>query len=158
MKPFLLLISIWCCAFHAYSQDRFFPSTDGEKRNYVTTVEYQKVSISGICIIKCAEGRLFGSLINEFGIRMFDFIYDSHTGTVKCCNVIKMMDKWYIRKVLKRDMAFMLSNAGTRPDERTDGHFRLTLDEKTCILENTKNHIIYTFSHIPDLSGHETFE
>ncbi len=52
------------------------------------------------------DGMWKGALINEFGLKMFDF-----TCTADKCqliNVVAMIDKWYIKKTIAGDVQFML--------------------------------------------------
>ena len=45
-------------------------------------------------------------MINEFGAKAFDFTYTN--GKVKVLNVVAFLDKWYIRRVLRRDLKHIL--------------------------------------------------
>ncbi len=78
-------------------------------RRFHTIINFKSTKISGILIIKkLNDNTLAGSLINEFGIKGFDFtIVDSR---VKLEYVFKKLDKWYIRKILKVDLHFLFSD------------------------------------------------
>lgn len=65
--------------------------------------------MTGICIINIsADSSIVGTIVNEFGIKAFDFSYSM--GRAKLFNVISHLDKWYIRKVLRNDFRFILAN------------------------------------------------
>ena len=105
----LLLISIWA-TIATNAQETFFPVSDGETARYTTEIGINDAAITGILILKRQDGNLAGTLMNEFGIKAFDFTRKKE-GKIKLLNVIDMMDKWYIRYTLKRDLRFLLDNA-----------------------------------------------
>ena len=82
-----------------------YPSNQGDKVRYAAMIETPKAYLSGICILYHDENdEIRGSFFNEFGISALDFSYDEEKDKVKLHHVIMMMDKWYIRKVLRRDL------------------------------------------------------
>ena len=86
-------------------------------------------------------GEWRGSLINEFGIKAFDFI--SPQGKCKLQNTISFLDKWYIRKIVEADFVFLLWDAGKQIkgkslEQFSDGKF---------ILKNEKRNIEYSFNY-----------
>ena len=56
---------------------------------------------------KSSDDGIVGTVVNEFGMKAFDFIYDNKK--VQLLNIVAFLDKWYIRKVLRKDLAFILS-------------------------------------------------
>ena len=78
------------------------------------------------------RGTVKGSIFNEFGITALDFTYDRRKDKVKLHSVIKMMDKWYIRRVLRRDLREALKR----------------LEQGDSIYENRRYHINYKFTPI----------
>ena len=87
-----------------------FVDTIGAKAKYAATIEMKRGYVSGICMLAVEEDCYRMSLFNEFGISALDFTYQKSTGKVKLQHVIKMLDKWYIRKVLKQDLAKVVVN------------------------------------------------
>jgi hypothetical protein len=73
-------------------------------------------------------------LFNEFGITAIEFSYNPERDKVKLKHVIKMMDKWYIRRVLRKDIAQLMS---------------LLYNGKTEY-QNTRRNISYQFIPIID--------
>ena len=51
-----------------------------------------------------------GVLFNEFGITALEFTYQPQTKKVELIEVIAMLDKWYIRRVLKIDLQHVMEN------------------------------------------------
>jgi hypothetical protein len=95
-------------------------------------------------VVKYIDNEWRGSLINEFGIKAFDFV--APQGTCKLQNTISFLDKWYIRKTVESDFAFLLWDAaagktvdGKRLEQLSDGRF---------ILTNAKRDIEYLFQLI----------
>lgn len=94
----MLLMAV-CQSLHAQTKQR-----------YAATIEMKKGYLSGICILAAEEGGYRACLFNEFGISALDFTYQPDKRKVKLEHVIKMMDKWYIRRVLKHDLVYVVEN------------------------------------------------
>lgn len=54
------------------------------------------------------NGEIVGTIVNEFGVKVLDFTLKG--GKAQIFNLIKPLDKWYIRKMLRRDFKIILSN------------------------------------------------
>ena len=111
-----------------------FPSADGERAKYAAYIEMPKAYVSGICVLLQEDGLIKGSLFNEFGITALDFTYNPQRDKIKLHSVIKMMDKWYIRKVLKKDLRQVMK----------------TLKEGQTEYTNQRRHIVYRFHGIEE--------
>lgn len=94
----LLLLPMGCLA------QSLLPTQRGEKVRYAAYIEMPKGYVSGICILLNDSTEVKGSLFNEFGVTALDFSYLPAKDRVRLHHVIGMMDKWYIRRVLKRDL------------------------------------------------------
>ena len=82
-----------------------YPFHEGDKTRYAAIIETPKAYLSGICVLYHDEnGEIRGSFFNEFGISALDFSYIENKDKVKLHHVIKMMNKWYIKRVLRRDL------------------------------------------------------
>jgi hypothetical protein len=68
---------------------------------YKATIITANAQITGIMVVKRMNGSWRGSLVNEFGIKMFDFI--SSADQCQVLNMIPMLDKWYIKKMIAAD-------------------------------------------------------
>ncbi len=133
-----------------------------QKNSYRITIEVAKVNISGIWIVKKVDGMWKGTLINEFGLKMFDF-----TCTAEKCqliNVVTMIDKWYIKRTLAGDVQFMLEidnsayKAGRQANRywetdtlvvayEKDKEFR-RLPTNELVMRNEKRNITYSLKRI----------
>lgn len=66
-------------------------------------------SLSGVCLIRMSGADGVMSVMNEFGIKAFDAVYTAKKDKVKLRNVVGMLDKWYIRKVIAKDMSYLFN-------------------------------------------------
>ena len=145
MRTFLLLINCLIIPLLGYSQNEFLPSQTGEVIKYTSTIAFRDVSISGICIIKYdVADKIVGTIINEFGVKAFDFIYNKTKKKIKCYNAIKMMNKWYIKQIIKSDLRFLLSHS-SNIETIDEGHHHLFFNQGVWKLSNSKYDIIYKF-------------
>jgi len=80
---------------------------DSVKRNdFRMLFSTPKATITGICIVKQMDGEWKGTIINEFGLKVCDFV-----STPKRCtlmNVIPFLDKWHVKKVIASDIQFIM--------------------------------------------------
>ena len=95
-------------AIKLYAQSTF-PASEGERMKYNAYIEMPRSYVSGIMILMNDNNEIKGSLFNEFGVTALDFSYLPKKNKVKLHNVVKMMDKWYIRRVLRKDIAQLMS-------------------------------------------------
>ena len=124
-----LFLTSWPCRAQAQI---LFPVNDGEKIKYNASIEMPKGYVSGICVL-INEGTIIkGSIFNEFGITALSFSYDLKKGKIKLYSVVKMMDKWYIKKILKKDLSQMMK----------------CLQKGESVYQNEKYHITYSFSNL----------
>lgn len=134
MSPFHRTFSLWISLLFVACQGLWaqaaFPSAEGERARYAVYIELPRSYISGVCILLHDGTDVKGSIFNEFGISAMDFAYRLQKDKVKLLSVQKMLDKWYIRKRLKRDLrelVHVLQQGGTRyVDEKYHITFQLT--------------------------------
>lgn len=111
MRRCLLLISILLltCLNHIHAMQIANDSVVSKEYNLLMQVRGHEVT--AICIMNMeADAHIVGTVINEFGIKVFDFIYAN--GKAQILNVLGPLNKWYIKKVLRGDFSFILSNIG----------------------------------------------
>ena len=89
-----------------------FPFYGDESTRYTVTIAFKNASFSGICVVKNIGTQIAGTIVNEFGIRAFDFTMSQDRRRVKLLNVMKPLDKCLIRKAIARDLR-RLFNATT---------------------------------------------
>lgn len=102
----LLLISSLCLS--KLEAQSAFPSNDGECFKYNAYIEMPRAYISGISMLLKEEGVIKGCIFNEFGITALDFTYNPQRQKVKLYHIIEIMDKWYIRRVIRKDIAKLM--------------------------------------------------
>lgn len=114
----------------------------------VVAVDMRGNRLSGIMIVKKTEKGYLGTLINEFGIKAFDFeVIAGIRGRlgskkrVKLIDVVGFMDRWYIRRVLRRDIDFMLRF----PNVPTDCLMEVVLEGGNIVVKDLRYRISYTF-------------
>ena len=110
------------------------PDSIGSKMKYNATIEMKKGYLSGICILIRDKDGYKGSIFNEFGISVLDFTYQPVTGKVKLENVIHLLDKWYIKRLLKQDLSQVIKN----------------LQNGISIYDNKKYKIHYQFTELEE--------
>jgi hypothetical protein len=149
MKRFLFLISLLLIIVQTSAQEAvrinslFHPEV-GEKVKYKLLLQFKEHGFTGVCIIKQGEGGLIGSIINEFGIKAFDFVYKPDSNKIRLFNVIGFMDKWYIKRVIKADWKYLFSYLETK---KKDKKRKITISEGgDVVLENLNYQIRYTFT------------
>lgn len=102
----LLSINIGFLFLSAGMAQTMFPANVGDNAKYMAVIETPKIYLSGICMVYHAENDIIkGSLFNEFGISVLDFSFNLEKDKVKLHHVVKPMDKWYIRRVLRKDLS-----------------------------------------------------
>ena len=120
-------------AIKLYAQSTF-PASEGERMKYNPYIEMPRSYVSGIMILMNDNNEIKGSLFNEFGVTALDFSYLPKKNKVKLHNVVKMMDKWYIRRVLRKDLA----------------HMMVCLQKGETAYQNERHHITYKFTPLAD--------
>lgn len=129
MKRLVLICFLFISLLSAISMQAqsVLPSQEGECRQYSAYIEMPRGYISGVCVLLKEDAVIKGSMFNEFGISSLDFTYYPERRKVKLHHVVKMMDKWYIRRVLRKDIARLL----------------LSMDEGKTEYKNERRHITY---------------
>jgi hypothetical protein len=93
------------------------------------------MNMTGILIVKPAGDEWRGSMVNEFGIKAFDFIVKKQ----KCrlLNTVSLLNKWYIRKIIANDLSFLFRAAqrgdvvrGKSLTFQANGEFRIRNEQQ----------------------------
>lgn len=103
VRTFLLLISLLIIfTIHSVSQER------SDLIQYRVHIEARGRTASGIAIMEQkSDNTIIGTLVTDFGVKIFDFSR-SQSNKMKIENVISPLNKWYIRRVLRKDLSFIL--------------------------------------------------
>lgn len=114
----------------------------------ILAVDMRGNRLSGIMIVKKTEKGYLGTLVNEFGIKAFDFeVVAGNKGRlgskkrVKLIDVVGFMDRWYIRRVLRRDIDFMLRF----PNAPKDCRMVVVSEGGNIVVKDLRYRISYTF-------------
>ena len=146
MRKYLLLISILLLplmSLTVQAQDSLIaqqtPLSDsiGCKTKYATTIELSKGYLSGITIMVREADVYHGVLFNEFGITALEFTYQPQTKKVELIEVIAMLDKWYIRRVLKNDLQHVMENLMKGNPTYKDEKYHISY--KFSVMSNDEN-------------------
>lgn len=147
-KSILLSISLLLAVGSAAASSRevFFPDDEGERREYAVALGFGEARLSGICVVKCMEGEVVGSLLNEFGIRAFDFRYDPKRGRVRLSNLTAFLDRWYIRRTLRRDLALLLQCGAVSGERVVRGRSIRLCEDGSLELNHMRRALSYRFT------------
>lgn len=73
-----------------------------------TSIAFAKNSVTGLMMVKQkADGSVYGSFTNEFGVKGFDFIFSG--AETELVYVMPMLDHRKVKKILKRDISILTS-------------------------------------------------
>lgn len=123
-----------------HAQDTF--PRAGTDMQYSAAIETSRAYISGICIIQNNGTEARGSLFNEFGISALDFTYNISSHKVKLHSVAKMLDKWYIKRVIRKDLSQLMDclQHGITEYKNDKHHLRYQLTPMPTSAEETEEH------------------
>ena len=153
MRAFLTLTSLFlllslcpCCAASASEAgQKLTLEGDTVTKEYQLLMQIRGREMTAICVMKVSGDKdIIGTVVSEFGVKSFDFTYSD--GKAKVLNVIGPLDKWYIRKVLRRDFSFFLSNYDQGKDVVKKKRKLTVMPNGDIIVSNERYHINYTFS------------
>ena len=119
-----------------------FPSVQGEKAKYSAYIDMPQGYVSGVCVLFNEGTVIQGSLFNEFGITALSFSYDIKKEKIKLYSVVKLMDKWYIKRILKKDLKQLMK----------------CLQKGESVYQDEKYHITYSFSTLNTEEVYDTEE
>lgn len=144
MKRCLLLSSLLWMAVVVVAADYLLP-LEG-RQEYSVAIMARGAEITGVCVVKTdAEGSR-GAIVNEFGIHALDFMVSADRRKVKLQNVLPMMDRWYVRRVVKKDLR-VLFNA-TTDGEQAGGRTVTVEPDGTVTLANTRYKLKYSLKKL----------
>ena len=110
VKRLSVLLAAFCISVGLMAQNaQHFPQADGERARYNVQIDFRKVYISGICMMLNDGGAVNCCVFNEFGVPAISYTYNIATGKVKIVSIIGKMNRWYIKKMIKRDLAQLMS-------------------------------------------------
>lgn len=144
-KITLLFLSIFCSFAASAAEVPEVESLPTQKCAFDITME--RGHITGILITRCSGDTIVGTMINEFGVSALSFIYDTKRNKIKLQDVMAMLNKWYIKRVLKKDLSYaihIIYDIEYKPDK----NYIVTHTPHETSITNKKRKITYTFRSI----------
>ncbi len=115
---FLLLINILLFTLAPLSaQSGESAQSDSLCKEYNLRIFVRSQQITGICVMESREEGLVGTVINEMGVKVFDFTFER--GKCKILNVIGPANRWFIRRALSKDFNFILAHIFNNQEIKT---------------------------------------
>lgn len=119
-----------------------FPFAGDESTRYIVAITFKNASFSGICVVKNIGTQMAGTIVNEFGIRAFDFTMSQDRRRVKLLTVMKPLDKCLIRKAIARDLKRLFNATAT------DGY--VSVDGEKIIMRRPGRSYTFSKMNIPE--------
>ena len=147
MKAYLRLISLLLLFYQLPCQADSIATDSAAIRQYNLLLQVRGNDLSGICVMKMVSPtEMVGTVINEFGLTAFDFEYKE--GKTKLSNLPPFLDKWYIRKILRKDLSFFFANFLLQQNTKKRSRELIFSPDGEIILTNDRFKIKYTFTPI----------
>lgn len=126
----------------------FLLSMVATAQEYRVSIDARGKEITGICAMSQQDDCTMGTIMNEFGVKALDFSYNGKKAKLQ--NVFSPINKWYIKKVVRKDIAFLLANLNAK-ENRQKGKRTITFGEDgEIVMKNEKYNIAYTFTPLND--------
>ena len=135
LRNTLCVILLTMLASAALPSVAALPVENGARLRYAVQIDMQRAYVSGVCILRREGNMVRGGIVNEFGVTAMTFEHDLRRDRIKLTHVLSMLDKWYIRRTLRRDLRQVMH----------------CLDAGIMTYENTKRGIVYRFSEMPQM-------
>ncbi len=116
-----------------------------QTKEYNLLMQIRENRVTSVCYIKQRDSlSIAGTVVNQMGVKAFDFVQED--GKVKVLNVVGPLNKWYIRKVLRKDFEFILKHIGEKRDTVERKRSIEFLENGEIKIRNIKHRIDYIFS------------
>lgn len=153
----LLFLSFLCSLFTGIAQEIESEVNLPLTHRYAFEVTMEKGHISGIMITKESDDTIAGTMVNEFGVSALSFVYDKRNNKIKLQDVMSILNKWYIKRVLKQDLTFCLHILNDAP-YRKKHKYLLTETTDQISITNPKRKLTYSFKPLGSVLENETTE
>jgi hypothetical protein len=111
-------------------------------QRYQVLIKTSRGSVTGVGVFRFADNEWRGSLLNEFGIKIFDVV--AKNNECELLRPIAMLNRWYIRRTIEDDFAFLFWH----PALSTTRKILQCLPNGVLKLTNEKRNIEYMFQPI----------
>lgn len=144
--------------FGSYAQ----PTEPGKEaasqtERYAFEISLQRGHITGMLVTRTVNDEIIGTMVNEFGVTALSFVYNVRKNKIKLIDVLPMLNKWYIKQVLKNDLKYCVDILYTLPVKKKKNYV-VEKTEECVSVTNTKRKITYTFRAVEPLGETETIE
>ncbi len=144
MTRFLVYISILLSFVFQTKAKVLVDSLDrSEKYNFELSTE--KGYLSGILILSQEGDVINGCMFNEFGVTAMGFTYDISKDKLKLLHVIKFLDKWYIKRVISKDIKACIKTLWGMP-LKPEKNIEVSVSPNETVVYNKKRKIRYIYS------------
>lgn len=144
MRRCLLCVSLLWTVLTAFAQQYVIP-LDG-RQQFEVDIEARGAHITGICMVKTDAEGIRGAVVNEFGVHALDFMLTADRRQVRLQNVIHWMDRWYIRRIVRRDLSFLF---GATQERLQKGSRLVTIEsDGTVTMSNQRYGLTYRFKEL----------
>ena len=138
----ILQICLWFDRFRDFFGKKWKERYSCNAFNLANGINVKVVAFSGVCVLFNEGTVIQGSLFNEFGITALSFSYDIKKEKIKLYSVVKLMDKWYIKKILKKDLKQLMK----------------CLQKGESVYQDEKYYVTYSFSTLNTEELYDTEE
>ena len=144
MTRFLVYISILLSFVFQTKAKVLVDSLDrSEKYNFELSTE--KGYLSGILILSQEGDVINGCMFHEFGVTAMGFTYDISKDKLKLLHVIKFLDKWYIKRVISKDIKACIKTLWGMP-LKPEKNIEVSVSPNETVVYNKKRKIRYIYS------------
>ncbi len=120
-KSLLLFLLLLCNTANAQ-----LPA-DGRTIEYKAEIDVRDSYISGVAMLSCSNDTVTGCIFNEFGVSVISFRYHRVRQKVRILDIQKRLDRWYIRRVLRKDILNLMNEMKGGRNEYYDRKYRIKL-------------------------------
>ena len=110
LGPMALLTISFLILTNLFQSVDAIPASDTLVRSeYNVMIKARGMDFNGICIMECNdEGLITGTIVSQMGPKIFDFTMSGRR--VRVFNVIEPLDRWFIRRRIRKDLSAILSD------------------------------------------------
>lgn len=132
----ILIIMLWLLVGTSVIKAQDMEPEDTVSR-YSVQIDIRNAYISGVCIMRREPQQVTASIVNEFGVSALTYRYDRAKQKVKILSIMKKMDRWYVKRMLRKDLKVVMQQL-LNGDEATE--------DRSVTYENKKYKIKYNYT------------
>lgn len=153
----LLFLSV-AGVFGSYAQIEVSEQeTASHLQRYAFEISLQRGHITGILVTRTVNDEIIGTMVNEFGVTALSFVYNVKKNKIKLIDVLPMLNKWYIKQVLKNDLKYCVDIIYALPAKKKKNY--VVGESGGCMsVTNSKRKITYTFRPISPIGEADVIE